>query len=112
MSKTQQSRLFLELIEAVIDQVHDDKGTPRPVYPENITRRQRHLLDDLEYNQWRADGIAKRQLLGFCSLVCKSWLPRSRYHLFKEIPLGRLRLDRAMDFLDLLDGPLSTIAPY
>jgi hypothetical protein len=54
-------------------------------------------------------GTAQRRLLGACSLVSKSWLPRSRYRLFGEVAL---QSQRTMDLLDLLGSSLSTIAPY
>jgi hypothetical protein len=46
--------------------------------------------------------------LASCSAVCRAWLPRSRFHLFEDILLEPSRLH----LFDLLDSPLSTIAPY
>ncbi|KIM86665.1 hypothetical protein PILCRDRAFT_815901 [Piloderma croceum F 1598] len=46
--------------------------------------------------------------LASCSVVCRAWLPRSRFHLFEHILLEPSRLQ----LFDLLDSPLSTIAPY
>jgi hypothetical protein len=54
-------------------------------------------------------------ILGVCSLVCRSWLPRSRRYLFEFVviegddPRG---LDSLRPFLALLDSPLCTIKPY
>jgi len=44
-----------------------------------------------------------------CSTVSKAWLPRSRHHIF-----GRLCLQPSTSakFFELVDSPLSTIAPY
>jgi hypothetical protein len=44
-----------------------------------------------------------------CSTVCKAWLPRSRFHLLGHISLASWN---SKGFFDLLDSPLSTIAPY
>jgi hypothetical protein len=65
-----------------------------------------------DYYEWKAQAAERVQLLGACSLVSKSWLPRSRYFLFMGVFLCNLPLDRAMAFLDLLDSPHSTISPY
>ena len=48
--------------------------------------------------------------LAACSLVCRAWLPSSRYHLFFTVQVSDTgNLTR---FLDELDSPLSTIAPF
>jgi hypothetical protein len=48
-------------------------------------------------------------VLGVCSLVSKSWLPRSRRHLFERVVIIR---DGLKPFLDLLDSPLCTVKPF
>jgi hypothetical protein len=51
-----------------------------------------------------------RKTLADCSLVCKAWLSSSRYHLFFRIHVAdTASLTR---FLNDLDSPLSTIAPF
>jgi hypothetical protein len=53
--------------------------------------------------------------LKICSLVCRAWLPPSRYHLFGEFPsrsswLAPTKLD---DFLDILDSETdNSISPF
>ena len=47
-----------------------------------------------------------------CSLVSKTWLPRSRHHLFRSICLTPNSEGNPSRFLKLLDSPLGTIAPY
>ncbi|KAG6816434.1 hypothetical protein H0H87_006096 [Tephrocybe sp. NHM501043] len=42
-----------------------------------------------------------------CSLVCKSWLPISRWHLIPAVSLGSKNI---RSFLRLLDSPYSTIS--
>lgn len=39
-----------------------------------------------------------------CSLVCRAWLPPSRYHLFGEFRLSWLAPTKLDDFLDILDS--------
>ncbi|KIK52120.1 hypothetical protein GYMLUDRAFT_100805 [Collybiopsis luxurians FD-317 M1] len=47
------------------------------------------------------------------SLVCRSWLPTTRYHLFRtpvlyQLSLGRSPKDNTGPFLELLDSPICT----
>jgi hypothetical protein len=51
-----------------------------------------------------------KNLLGTCSLVSKSWLPRSRQHLFQRVVIPQE--EGVKPFLDLLYSPLCTIKPY
>jgi hypothetical protein len=44
-----------------------------------------------------------------CTLVCKEWLPASRYHLFSTISVDQHHVQR---FLDMLDSPLCVWRPY
>src|ERR1700683_4393540 len=55
------------------------------------------------------DCLPDKYSLNSCSTVCKAWLPRTRHHIF-----GRLRLEPSTcaRFFELVDSPLSTIAPY
>lgn len=50
--------------------------------------------------------------MGSCSLVTKSWLPRSRYHLFGCVDLRGKSSNRIFAFVALLESTNSTIAPY
>lgn len=43
------------------------------------------------------------------SLVCRSWLPRSRYHLFEDVLVNPRN---AKAFVELLASPTPTILPY
>jgi hypothetical protein len=47
--------------------------------------------------------------LGTLALVSKSWLPRSRFHLFEELRISQADID---SFLVVLDSPNVTICPY
>jgi hypothetical protein len=83
-----------ELVDAVIDQIHQDVR-----------------INDGE-EQYLASERCRRITLDACSLVSKSWLPRSRYHIFKSVRLRRRSSMRILAFLTLLQAPLSTIALY
>lgn len=71
---------------------------------------------------WLESDLSRRQTLGICSLVCRSWLPRSRYHPFGEVSLifrldhmlqsGRSSCHNAADFIRLLEGLELTTLPY
>ena len=47
--------------------------------------------------------------LGRCGLVCRFWLPSSRFHLFSTIYLKHRKIDTA---INVLCSPNSTIPPY
>jgi len=64
------------------------------------------VIDHVNREQGRK---LRRKVLGACSLVCKSWLIRSRYHLFG---LVFLKFQETKEFLAILDSPLATIAPF
>jgi hypothetical protein len=51
-----------------------------------------------------------KRALATCSLVCKAWLPSSRYHLFFAVQIFDTR--NMTRFLLDLDSPLSTIDPF
>lgn len=55
-----------------------------------------------------------RETLRRCSLVNKSFLPRCRMHLFSEVKFNiqYTQSTRMQSFLELLEHPLSQIAPY
>ncbi|KAJ7141086.1 hypothetical protein C8R44DRAFT_603818 [Mycena epipterygia] len=56
-----------------------------------------------------ADGNrGNKKILSSCSLVCKAWLPSSRYCLFSEFDVY-LGPAVGASFLRLLDHPLCTI---
>jgi len=44
-----------------------------------------------------------------CALVCKSWVPRSHYHLFHSVTL---RPRNATEFVKILSSPICTFARY
>ncbi|KAJ7651298.1 hypothetical protein FB45DRAFT_1079010 [Roridomyces roridus] len=55
-----------------------------------------------------------RPTLTACSLVCRQWVHRSRYHSFSSIKLVRsqsVKLDTVTTFLQILESPLVTIVP-
>ena len=47
--------------------------------------------------------------LANCSLVCKDWLPVTRYHIFKNLLLDRWNVE---EFVDMITHPSATVAPY
>lgn len=47
-----------------------------------------------------------RHTLAMCALVCRAWVPESRFHLFRKLWLAPARVQ---PFLDLLSAPLATI---
>jgi hypothetical protein len=53
-----------------------------------------------------------RETLTACSLVCRGWVPRSRYHLFKRVVLDATRISRTLQFLEILQSSLGTVAPF
>jgi hypothetical protein len=94
-----------ELADAIIDQI----------YWEDIAdQRLRYRDPGIRWQQWEALRLFYRRSLCACSIVCKSWLPRSRYRLFKTVELERLTSMRKkpQNFVALLEDPLSTIPPY
>ena len=93
-STTTQTGFPSELVDAVIDQVHWDVGSDTSFATCSVMKKSRN------------------RCLGVCSLVCKSWLPRSRYRLFESVSLSRYFIGRTSCFVALLEAPLSTIAPY
>lgn len=97
MSTIQHPDIPSEIIDAVVD--HVQWGDPSA---------------DATYEQQVADKVMRQKTLGRCSLVSKSWLTRSRYHLFTSIlsPSRHLDLDEWMELLVIVDSPLSTIAPF
>lgn len=50
-----------------------------------------------------------KHALAHCSLVCRAWLPPTRYHLFRKISLRPWDAD---GFLELLDSPHCTILNF
>jgi len=49
--------------------------------------------------------------LKICSTVCKTWLPRSRHHLFDDVNVC-LQHSNHDSFFQLLDSPRATLVPY
>jgi hypothetical protein len=87
-----------EIVDSVIDHIYHSL----PPYQ----------LGSDAYHEWRVRALERQALLGTCSLVSKSWLPRSRHLFFTHISLPHFQFGRAMAFLDLLDSPHSTIPAY
>lgn len=52
---------------------------------------------------------ADRNALGACGLVCRDWLPCSRFHLFESV---HLHSNNALTFITLTDSPDCTLIPY
>jgi hypothetical protein len=47
--------------------------------------------------------------LANCSLVCKEWVPATRYHIFNNLLLDRWNME---EFVDLITRPSATVALY
>jgi hypothetical protein len=60
------------------------------------------------HSQNRKDAL--KETLCACTLVCQTWLPRSRYHLLSRttIRINRVNVDK---FLELLGSPVCTLIP-
>jgi hypothetical protein len=84
-----------------------------------------HVIDHVKWNEQRASyrhddilltylnklQVIERMDLRTCSLISKTWLPRSRYHLFYHVAL-RADGTHPLRFLKFLDSPLGQIAPH
>jgi hypothetical protein len=66
------------------------------------------IIDHVRWNELHRPGSG---VMRTCSLISRTWLPRSRYHLFDHVTL---RADRNQPklFLKLLGSLRGTIAPY
>ena len=75
---------------------------PGPVFPTEVFE---HIIDMIaERNQYHYDGARVRDLHA-CVLVARSWVPRSRIHLFRRIKLDSdLRSTQFLDSLTKLPG--------
>jgi hypothetical protein len=51
------------------------------------------------------------EALKTCALVCRAWVPSSRYHLFGDVDIWVFQHDRFSNFIGHLDHPLCTFAP-
>ncbi|PBK79976.1 hypothetical protein ARMGADRAFT_1069193 [Armillaria gallica] len=78
-----------------------------PVLPQEIADN----IVDLVYGRYLPDFRKEWQPELFaCSLVCKSWTPRTRYYLFRDIVV--VSMDQP-SFMQLISDPrLCTFAPY
>ncbi|KAK0447813.1 uncharacterized protein EV420DRAFT_1246316, partial [Desarmillaria tabescens] len=47
-----------------------------------------------------------------CSLVCRAWIPASRFHLFECIHYGVLAWSSSRAMVDLLDSSFCTLFKY
>jgi hypothetical protein len=47
--------------------------------------------------------------LANCSLVCKAWVPATRYHIFENLLLDPWNIE---SFVDLINHPSNTVAPF
>ncbi|KAJ7668781.1 hypothetical protein DFH06DRAFT_207625 [Mycena polygramma] len=54
---------------------------------------------------------AERAALGVCALVCRAWVPASRFHLFEHIALTEHTAYAAACLNEILASPHATLAP-
>ncbi|KAJ7433872.1 hypothetical protein FB451DRAFT_284168 [Mycena latifolia] len=54
-------------------------------------------------------NVADKDAMSSCGLVCKRWLPRSRYHLFSQVSLNAKNLD---SFVDLVESSRLPVLSY
>lgn len=55
------------------------------------------------------DHMEDNKALKICNLICKAWLPRSRYHLFSTVTLTAPNL---ASFVDLIDASSLSLLPF
>ncbi|KAJ7861062.1 hypothetical protein B0H13DRAFT_1639187 [Mycena leptocephala] len=53
-------------------------------------------------------NLAEKDAMGACGLVCKLWLPRSRYHLFSRVSVNTDNLHSFVDVLESSSSPILT----
>ncbi|KAF8904246.1 hypothetical protein CPB85DRAFT_1255407 [Mucidula mucida] len=85
-----------EIVDAIIDQVH-------ALGPE---------MSECSAPCEASDYRVRRETLGACALTSRSWLPRSRYYLFRTVHLLPNDSDRCTAFSSLLSSPLCTLIAY
>ncbi len=85
-----------EIVDAIIDQVH-------ALGPE---------MSECTAPCEASDYRVRRETLGACALTSRSWLPRSRYYLFRTVHLLPNDSDRCTAFSSLLSSPLCTLIAY
>ncbi|KAF8877360.1 hypothetical protein BD779DRAFT_1677352 [Infundibulicybe gibba] len=83
-------------ILGLADLTIDSKIPAIPPFPSEIV--------DLVIDQLEQD----KTTLEVCSLVCRSWLPRARHHLFSTFDIHT----KSASAIDLLTSPLCTIPPH
>ncbi|KAJ7328684.1 hypothetical protein DFH08DRAFT_1084265 [Mycena albidolilacea] len=53
----------------------------------------------------------ERSALSSCALVCRAWVPASRFHLFEHVSLAKHQWNAAARLNELLASPYATFAP-
>lgn len=84
-----------------------------PSYPPTLAQELVDAVIDTVASSCTYDYLA-RETLRRCSLVNKAFLPRCRMHLFSEVRFNiqYTHAPRMQSFLELLEHPLSQIAPH
>ena len=84
-----------------------------PSHPPTLAQELVDAVIDAVASSCTYDYLA-RETLRRCSLVNKAFLPRCRMHLFSEVRFNfqYTHTTRMLSFLELLEHPLSQIAPY
>ncbi|KAJ7834158.1 hypothetical protein B0H13DRAFT_1653387, partial [Mycena leptocephala] len=57
-------------------------------------------------------NLAEKDAMGACGLVCKLWLPRSRYHLFSRVSVNTDNLHSFVDVLESSSSPILTFIQH
>lgn len=65
-------------------------------------------LLDLVFGDLRLEDRIERRTIADCGLVCKSWLPSSRYRLFADVALNDRTLKRFFTLMETSPFPLPT----
>ena len=73
------SQVPIEVWESIIDLVRGATSQPRRPRPANYIFGERPLAEEIS-----AAKAAKKDILS-CSLVCRSWVPRCRWHLLETV---------------------------
>ncbi|KAJ7861051.1 hypothetical protein B0H13DRAFT_2073157, partial [Mycena leptocephala] len=57
-------------------------------------------------------NLAEKDAMGPCGLVCKIWLPRSRYHLFSRVSVNTRNLQSFVDVVESSSSPILTFIQH
>ncbi|KAJ7117496.1 hypothetical protein C8R44DRAFT_879060 [Mycena epipterygia] len=65
-------------------------------------------LVDLVLGEFRTDSILEKRFIARCGLICKNWLPSSRYRFFAEVDLNDRTIESFLEATGTSPFPVST----